>query len=80
MGEAQRDEGVVRHQRAIDLLGLAAHIADSNRVHAETYGPPDAAQGHAEALADYRGAIAVLQASAREQLECKKGNKKGGGK
>lgn len=61
----------MRHQRALDMLGLAAHIAEANRVHAETYGPPDAAQGHAEALADYRGAIAVLMASAKAHCACK---------
>ena len=67
----------MRHQRAIDLLGIAAHVARANQVQAQTYGPREAANGHAETLADYRGAIAVLQADAQAKLACKK-PKKGG--
>ena len=55
----------MRHQRALDLLALAAHVAECNQKHAETYGPALDAIPHAEALADYRGAITVLTASAK---------------
>ena len=67
----------MRHQRAIDLLGIAAHIAESNLVQAETYGPQEAANAYAETLADYRGAIGVLMASGKAQLGCKKSTEQG---
>lgn len=62
----------MRHQRAIDLLGIAAHVARANQVQAQTYGPKEAANSHAETLADYRAAIAVLTADAQRVLACRK--------
>ncbi len=62
----------MRHQRAIDLLGIVAHVARTNHIQEQTYGTAQAANAHAEALADFRGAIAVLTADAKRTLDCKK--------
>lgn len=53
-----------RHERAIQHLSLAAHVAETNRKYYSAYGSVECAEQEAIAEAELKESIAVLQADA----------------
>lgn len=53
-----------RHERAIQHLSLAAHVAETNRKYYSAYGSVECAEQEAIAEAELKESIAVLHADA----------------
>lgn len=61
--------GTVKHERAINLLAIAANAARSNRAYHESFGTMETAQQQAMIEAEMREAIAVLQKDGKQICE-----------
>ena len=64
--------GGVRHQRAIDLLNIAAHAAASNCANQTSFGTETSAAEQKEIETELMHSIRVLRADADRICACKK--------